>query len=319
MSRSLRVLVWAIATIVLGYLLSRADRSQLQTALSGVDYGWVALAIVANTMILVSWAALWWVVSPKNERPDYGVMFEINAVASALMNTMPFLGGHAGAVVLMVRRGGLTRAGALSVLALDQLGEGLAKVAIFGVVALAAPIPAWMRLGIATVCSAVGALGIALVTLAHRHTQVRPRDFGPLTFTIRTRIIAANWAQRMEALRSIRLSFVALGFALGTKLAEGVGVFAVQHAFGVDLPASSTVLVLAAVVLGSILPVSPGNVGTYEAGAFIAYRHLGIEPGLATILAIASHICFMIPSIGVGYMLGSRRWMRVARGAAQSA
>jgi hypothetical protein len=63
--------------------------------------------------------------------------------------------------------------------------------------------------------------------------------------------------------------------------------------------------VLAAVILGSILPVAPGNVGTYEAGAFIAYRHLGIEPATATILAIASHACFMIPSVGIGYVLGS--------------
>jgi uncharacterized membrane protein YbhN (UPF0104 family) len=93
-------------------------------------------------------------------------------------------------------------------------------------------------------------------------------------------------------------------------VAEGAGLLAVQAAFGVELSIGSTALVLAAVILGSILPVAPGNMGTYEAGAFIAYRHLGIEPSTATMLAIASHLCFMIPSVGVGYLMGSARWMR---------
>src|SRR5207249_4181353 len=94
-------------------------------------------------------------------------------------------------------------------------------------------------------------------------------------------------------------------FALGTKMAEGAGLLAVQYAFGVNLSIGSTALVLAAVVLGSMVPVVPGNVGTYEAGAVLAYRHLGIDPGTATILAVAGHLCFLIPSVGVGYLVGS--------------
>ena len=109
----------------------------------------------------------------------------------------------------------------------------------------------------------------------------------------------------METLRSAKHSAAALAFALGTKVAEGAGILAVQHAFGVQLSIGATSLVLAAVVLGSMVPVAPGNVGTYEAAAFLAYRHLGIEPGAATILAVAGHLCFLIPSIGVGYVVGS--------------
>jgi len=92
---------------------------------------------------------LWWTVSPREERPKYATMFEINSIASALMNTLPLLGGHAAALALLVKRGGMTQHGALSVMALDQLGEGLAKVTIFVVVAVSAPIPDWMRVGIA--------------------------------------------------------------------------------------------------------------------------------------------------------------------------
>jgi uncharacterized membrane protein YbhN (UPF0104 family) len=305
MKKSIHVLGWAAATLLLLYFLRRVDRAQLAQAAEMVRWSWIVAAILANCLILVSWAALWWVVSPESERPAYGVMFEINAMASALMNTMPFLGGHAAAVVLMIRRAGMTRTGALSVMALDQLGEGLAKVSIFLLVAIAAPIPDWMRVGVATASTAVGALLLAMVIAAHSHHRIRPPESGKLTVVARGRILAANWAQRMETLRSVKQSLVALLFAIGTKLAEGAAILAVQHAFGVQLSLGATALVLAAVILGSILPVAPGNVGTYEAGAFLAYRHLGVDPSMATILAVSSHACFMIPSIGIGYLLGS--------------
>jgi uncharacterized membrane protein YbhN (UPF0104 family) len=303
--RSAQVLLWLGATILLMYFVSRVDRSALRNAAAVVDWRWIFGAIIANALILLSWSGLWWTASPRGERPSFRVMFEINAMASALMNTMPFLGGHAAAVVLMVKRAAMSRAAALSVLALDQLGEGLAKVSIFLVVAVAAPIPEWMRVGVATLCVGVGTLFIGMIALAHSHAHIRPDVEKPLTFMTRMRVLAASWAERMETLRSVRQSLVALAFALGTKLAEGAGLLAVQYAFGVHLSIGSTALVLASVILGSILPVTPGNVGTYEAGAFLAYRHLGIDPATATILAIASHACFMIPSVGVGYVLGS--------------
>jgi uncharacterized protein (TIRG00374 family) len=310
--KSWQVPIWIGATLLLLYFVSRVDRSALREAADVVNWTWIFVAIIANALILVSWSALWWTVAPADERPSYGVMFEINAMASALMNTMPFLGGHAAAVVLMIKRASMTRAAALSVMALDQLGEGLAKVSIFLVVAIAAPLPDWMRVGVATICIAVGALFVGMVVLAHSHSYVRPVAEKPMTHMMRLRVLAATWAERMETLRSVRQSLIALGFAIGTKVAECAGLLAVQYAFGVHLSIGATALVLAAVVLGSILPVTPGNVGTYEAGAFLAYRHLGIDPAMATILAIASHACFMIPSVGVGYLLGSWKLRSVA-------
>jgi uncharacterized membrane protein YbhN (UPF0104 family) len=303
--RSTQILAWLAATALLVYFVSRVDRAALRDAAAVVNWLWIAAAIVANALILVSWAGLWWTVAPADERPPYRVMLEINAIASALMNTIPFLGGHAAAVVLMIKRASMSRAAALSVLALDQLGEGLAKVAIFLVVAIAAPIPEWMRVGVATLSAAVGVLLAGMIAFSHSHRHIHPRVASPMTVVDRMRVLAATWAKRMETLRSIRQSLVALAFAIGTKVAEGAGLLLVQHAFGISLSLGSTALVLAAVVLGSILPVAPGNVGTYEAGAFLAYRHLGIDPAMATILAIASHACFMIPAVGVGYLMGS--------------
>jgi glycosyltransferase 2 family protein len=296
---------WLAATALLIYCLRELDPTRLRDAPSLMRWEWIAIALVANALILVSWAGLWWTVTPRVERPPFRVMFEVNAISSALMNTVPFLGGHAAAIGLLVRKAGLKPRSALSVMALDQLGEGMAKLAIFTVVVIAAPIPEWMRVGVATACIAVLALLIALLLASHGHARLAPRT-SDHSLVSRARTFLADWASRLETLRSTRLSIVALAFAVGTKLAEGAGLLAAQHALGVSLSMGDTALILAAVVLGSMVPVAPGNVGTYEAGAFLAYRHLGIDPMTASALAIVSHVCFLVPSIGIGYLIGSR-------------
>jgi uncharacterized membrane protein YbhN (UPF0104 family) len=303
---ALQFVGWFAATALLLFCLREVNGREVRDALQLMKWKWIAAALLANAAILLAWTGLWWTVAPREERPKYSTMFEINAIASALMNTVPFLGGHAAALVLLVKRGRMTQHGALSVMALDQLGEGMAKVAIFALVAVSAPIPDWMRVGIGTACMAVGTLLVSLLVAAHAHLHIRGPE-GDRGIVARARKFGAEWASRMETLRSAKQSAVALVFAIGTKVAQGAGILALQHAFGIDLSVGATALVLAAVILGSMLPVAPGNAGTYEAAAFLAYRHLGIDPGTATLLAVAGHLCFLIPSIGVGYLVGSAR------------
>jgi uncharacterized membrane protein YbhN (UPF0104 family) len=205
-------------------------------------------------------------------------MFEIVASASALMNTVPFGGGHASSLVLLARRGGVSGRGALSVLALDQLGEGTTKALLFLLVALVAPLPLWMRAGVTTVSVAVGAWFIVLM-------------------------VASRWARELELLRSPRRSVAAWILVMAMKGAEALAIAAVQRGFGIEISVPGTLLVLAAVLLGTMIPVAPGNLGTYEASAFAAYRYLGVGADQALALAIVQHICFMLPSVGAGYLV----------------
>jgi uncharacterized membrane protein YbhN (UPF0104 family) len=88
---------------------------------------------------------------------------------------------------------------------------------------------------------------------------------------------------------------------IAMKAVEALAIGAVQHAFGVPVSAAGTLLVLAALILGTMLPIAPGNLGTYEASVFLAYRYLGVSPEQALTLAVVEHLSFLIPSVGIGY------------------
>jgi uncharacterized membrane protein YbhN (UPF0104 family) len=270
---------WVVATGLFAIVARRVEWQRVLDAMATTRPTWIVLGVIANAAILLWWAAFWRAILPAaEERVSYRRMFEIVASASALMNTVPFGGGHASSLVLLAKRGGVSPRGALSVLALDQLGEGMTKALLFLLVALIAPMPLWMRAGVTTVSVAVGAWFIVLM-------------------------VASRWARELDLLRSPRRSIGAWILVIAMKGAEALAIAAVQRGFGVEISLSGTLLVLAAVLLGTMIPVAPGNLGTYEASAFVAYRFLGMGADQALALAIVQHICFMLPSVGAGYLV----------------
>ena len=271
------IAAWLAATALLVACARTIDWRRAGDLVVSTRPAWLAAAVLANGAILAWWAAFWRSLLPRDENSiSYGRMFEIVSTASSLMNTAPFGGGHAASVVLLVRRGGTSRRAALSVLALDQLGEGVTKVGLFLLVALLVALPQWMRVGVTTASLVVAGWCVTLV-------------------------IASRYTRELALLKSWGRSVRALACVVAMKAAEALAIMAVQRAFGADISVGGTLLVLAAVILGTMLPITPGNIGTYEASAFLAYRSLGVAPELALGIAAMQHVCFMLPSVGIGY------------------
>ena len=275
------LLVWVIATAVLVAAARRVNWTHALAVTAGAKPGWIALAVLANASILAWWAGYWKLLLPRTDGAvPYRRMLEIVSTASSVMNTVPFGAGHATGVVLLVKRGGASQSGALSVLALDQLGEGIAKIAICLLAGELLPLPDWMHAAVRAIAVAVALLLTVMIVLAPR-------------------------VQALETLRTWHRAAGALVCVLLMKTAEGLAIAAVQQSFGVAVPAPGTVLVLAAVVLATALPLAPGNLGAYEAAVFLIYRYLGVPPDRALALAIVQHLCFMLPALGVGYLFVS--------------
>jgi uncharacterized membrane protein YbhN (UPF0104 family) len=125
-------------------------------------------------------------------------------------------------------------------------------------------------------------------------------------------VAASRWARELAILRSVRRAVGALLAVSAMKGAELLAIASVQWAYGVHLPFGGSLLVLAAVILATMVPISPGNLGTYEASVFLAYRHIGVAPELALSLAVVQHVCFMLPAVGVGYVLSAHALSRSA-------
>jgi hypothetical protein len=283
--------VLALAGLLLA-ALQRMDVGRAVAQLGTVRAEWLVLAIIAYAAILPLWALQWRLLAPRTASGRPGDMLGVVAITSAVLNTTPLLVGEATAVVLLVARAGLDRAAALSVLAMDQLLVGMAKLVVLSAAALFAPLPEWMTRAVLALCAALFALGSALLLAAWRHADVA----GWTSRVLPPRGAAAigAFASSLEPLRSPSRGGPALALALLKKSAEIVAIICVQRAFGVPLPIAGAVLVLATLNLATLLPVVPGNVGVFEAAVVLALTRMGVEPELALGIAVVQHLCYFV-------------------------
>jgi uncharacterized membrane protein YbhN (UPF0104 family) len=290
------------AFVVLGALLvvaiRRFDIAAVAAVLAAARPMWVALAIACYVAILPLWTLEWCILAPRDGRPLFLRMLGVITMYSSVLNTTPLLVGEAAAVVFLVSRAGLARAAALSMLAMDQLVLGIAKVAMLVLATWLLALPRWMERGLRALGVMVVLLSVALLAVAWGDRTVArvarnlPDRAGRALHAV---------ADALAPLRSPWRGGSALALALLKKLAEILAIVCVQHAFGVALPLASAILVLAALNLATLVPVVPGNVGVYEAAVVLAYGYLGVDADRALGMALVQHACYFVALALPGY------------------
>ena len=103
-----------------------------------------------------------------------------------------------------------------------------------------------------------------------------------------------------SALRSSRA--VAQAFAL-TFLTRLVGMLTIQcwiWAFGLDLPIYASLIVTVFLSIGTMVPSSPGFIGTFHVAVAYALELMGVDSGMAASVAIAGHFMATVPWTVIG-------------------
>ncbi len=307
---------WLGAGALLAFTLGRAGVRDVGIALGGAHPGWLVLALLANLLILFLWASAWKVMLPRDTSIRFGRMWEIVAVTAFSQNTMPLLLGHASSAVALSRHGGARGAAVLSVLATQEVTEGVAKVTVLLLAASLAPLPSWMRAGAGAIALAAGAFALLLVGISRFRGGEAPAmpETGKAGLAHRLWMAVGAFSLRLEVLRDGRRYLLVQTLLCSMKGAEAVGILCAQKALGIDLPLSSLPGALGAVMLASLVPFAPANLGTYEAGAFFLYRQLGVEAGAAMALALVQHLALLVPFLGAGFWVLTVRLARPGAG-----
>ncbi len=299
----LLLIAWSFATLLLYICFREVDLEQAWNNIKQVHPLWLFLGVAGHFLIFIFWAKQWIVFLPGKVFVTFKEMFEINALMSTAMNTLPFPGGHAYGVFLLAKKEGVGHSAALSVMSLDQLTEGIAKLTVLLIVSWLTPLPLLIKKGILGLTVVIFIFTCILLYFSFRfHAYKKIRTDSNKTLKERAIDFISRWGQQLEGLRNIKTFSYGVILAYGMKLGEASAIWSIQKGFGVDLPIWSILLILAALNLATIIPLAPGNLGVYEATVFFIYQHLGIEPEQAIALALTQHLCFLLPLAGTGYV-----------------
>ena len=294
------------ATLLLVLALRDVDWDLLLGLLRGIRLPWVAVAVGLNGTIIVLWSLQWRILVPGEGSVTWTNMFLVVSAMAMISNSVPFMVGQASGVLLLARYGRIGHAAALSVYTMEQVAEGIAKIAVVLGVTLLAPLPPMLARSVQGLAVVLAVLGVTFVILSFRFRHLAPSP-RPAAAIGQLRHFGVQWAHSLEGLRTPRVFGAAVALALSMKAAELAGILAVQQSLGLDLPVGTALLVLASVNFATIVSVSPGNLGVFEAASFAAYRLTGVSPEHALTLSLLQHACYLIPMLAVGYVHGGMR------------
>ena len=307
------IVSWLLLTALVVATIGRVDWTLAIAAVAKAKPLPLILAVLLNAMILVFATAQWLLFLPEGVSVARSKMFKIMAIMSTVANSGPAGGGAAVGVHLLARQEGVGHSVGLSVLLLDQLVEGLVKMAIVLLAIVVVPIGLEYKAVSATILIGVPTLFFVLTVIAHRKSaleSISERTTGFLGWMLtKLNLVAAN----LEALRRPKKLSLTVVLGLLQKLVAALAITCVLLAFGVVTPWWGILAVLVAVNLSTVVSVTPANLGVFEGAAFLVYTSLGISSDTAVALAIVQHAAYLIPLAGIGWIISSVRPLNISR------
>lgn len=294
--RVVRWLTWGLAIVSLATLLQAFDVRGALQQIARARPGWIIAAILANFALLPLMTEQWSRLLPAPSRRSWRDLWHTVTLAMAAMNTVPFGGGHAVAVGALARRGAPGVSAAVSLLALEQVCEGAAKLVLLMAALCVAPLPDPLQ-RVAWILAGVLIATILMLCWIARHP----------TSGAGSHRCRARWAKHLDVLKRPARFSGAIALSLAMKVCELIALYAVQRSLEIELPIATAPLVLAVVTFASLISITPGNLGVYEAAALGVYQFLGLSASDAVALGLVQHACFLFPVIGTGYVLNAWR------------
>ena len=291
---------FGLSGIALYYFLRRVDGQQLLSALGSANLWILSICALTRGTVLALNAARTRILLLPLRRYRFSESFLAWLSGYVTDNLVPFRLGELVRVDLLARAGRISRSSTIAVVGLDRLID---FISLLMLVIVAAPL---LTLDVGHANRLLLVIGIAVACVAtavwaatHPLTMSRivTAIVRPLSPTAQAWLVekAQRFSEGLGALRSPSMLLTVLGLTLFARL---VGMFTIQcwlWAFDLSLPLYAPLVVLLFISVGTMIPSSPGFIGTFHVACAYALELMGATPELAASVAIAGHFMATVP------------------------
>ena len=305
---------WGLGLVVSAFFLWVAfrqveDVAHVGEALGRAEYVWLIPAVLLYLADLwvraLRWRALVTPIAPI----ALGSLFGILSIGFLVNNVLPARLGEIARAVLVGRRHGVSRSAVLATGVLERIFDGIVMLLFLGVATAAAggTVAAdWLGLLVPLTAVGFGGAAAALILLALAPTTtlgVAARLLAP--FPARAReaalAVAAKFITGLGVLGDLKLAALTLILSAVAWLLEAGVYVMVGRAFGLAIAPVGYLLALAIANLGTMIPSSPGYVGTFDALVARSLAIFGVGEALALAYAFLVHLAIWLPPTLIGF------------------
>lgn len=284
------------------------DLRHLADALGSASYGWlipaVGLYLVGLWVRAVRWRILMMPVAPLPITSLYGIL----SIGFLVNNILPARLGEIARAFLIGRRHGVSRSAALATIVVERIFDGIVMLLFLGIATAAAGgqvAPDWLTLLVPITAIAFGGATIVLALLALAPTMALRMAavlMAPLPVRAREAAleIGGKFIVGLGVLQDLKLAAGVLVTSVLAWLVEAQVYAAVGRAFGLAIDPVAFLLALAVANLGTMIPSSPGYVGTFDALVARSLAIFALSDAVALAYALVLHLTIWLPPTLIG-------------------
>ncbi|MBX3662266.1 MAG: flippase-like domain-containing protein [Burkholderiales bacterium] len=308
-------LVVSLAALV--WLVTKYDFGEMLPHVRSASYVYL-LPIPAVLMINFLLRAIRWrMLYATGQRAALSDFFSVMMIGNLFNNILPARGGEFVKIYLLGKIAALSKSRILATVIVEKAADLLIAIGLLAVLLLTYPVPEWARkaglvVAVIALCATAFIVTVGLIgeSVARRIALLAGPSPRPLfvRFEHVVRQVSIGFTGLMSPARVVY--FIGCSAVIWA-LEIGV-MYAVACAFGLDIGPADLLFIMLMILFGTMVPSSPGYIGTFEFFGLNALAVLGVAGGAALGFIVVLHAILLLGSslIGVG-CLAWRGWPRI--------
>ncbi|MHB0868344.1 MAG: lysylphosphatidylglycerol synthase transmembrane domain-containing protein [Chloroflexota bacterium] len=307
-------------SVLLVYLMVRSvELASVLRAFAEADYTFVLPAVVLYFGGVMARTLRWWVLLRPVQRLPLRRLFVVQVVGFTANNTLPLRAGEAVRAYMLWRKERLDPSTTVATIVVERIFDGLVLTGFLVVSGLLMPLESWLA-QLAWVASAAFVAAIALVialgaapspmlALLRALLSPLPRRLGEIVLKV-----VRSFVEGLAVVKHGRDAAAVAALSVVAWLLEGGMYYVLMFSFPFPARLLAAILWAAAANLGTMVPSSPGYVGTFDVPlTAVLVGTFRVDLSLAAGYTLLVHAALILPVTLLGLFFVWREGLSLRR------
>lgn len=275
--------------------------------LSGrVNYLFLVLSVICSFLFILTKGYRWKLMLSQQKQMKAWRALSLYSAGQILNIVMPMLTGQVGRMFLFSKNEGLKKSFIFSTIVLEILFDSLSLILFLLLTSIAFVFPEEYRYVSYIIASITFVLIVILYLILHFQCKIEDgmqKTFKPRwpSFYIGLKKFIRSFVKGINLLKSSQHFFGSLGYSVASWITHALVVYFLLKAFGFELPFAAAASIMIINTLALMIPITPGNAGTFELAVSTSLAAFGVGRADAVLFALALHILDLLPISILGY------------------
>nr|MBN2276757.1 flippase-like domain-containing protein [candidate division Zixibacteria bacterium] len=294
-----------IGAALLVYCVKDIRPEDVRDLIIRVDFYYLIPALVMEFLMIITKSIRWRTIVENTRKIGIMQVLPLYSAGQVINIVMPALTGQIGRLLLFSRQASLSKTYVFSTIVLEILFDAITLLILILLLSTVFVFPAEYRSIGYIIAIATVSLFVLLYMILHYKNQIgnfgrrHVRNRWPGLY-ITLRKFARSFTRGIDLLRSTRYLTRTVIFSFLGWFSHIMVIYFLFKSFDFDLPFIAAVVVMVINTVALMIPITPGNAGTFEFAVVVALKTFSITKSDAVLYALALHILDLIPIFVMG-------------------